>query len=34
MVYKWVGEWMVNGLIGGGMDEKVHGWMVGARMGG
>lgn len=31
---KQVGEWMMNGLIGGRMDEKVHGWMVVTWMGG
>lgn len=29
------GEWMLNGLMGGGMNRKIHKWMVGmdARMG-
>ena len=29
---KWMGEWMMNGLMGGGMNRKVHKWMVGAWM--
>lgn len=31
---KWMGEGMMNGLMGGGMNRKVHKWMVDAWMGG